>query len=105
MIIVVRARCPFYYCVHLFRPLYKLWSGLEEDYKSDREEGSDTSASEEEEDRVFDEMVRIQAGKRPTETPYVSNTVEELGQVRTALSKLGLCLLKHKISVVLLTVL
>lgn len=57
--------------------------GLEDDYKSEREEGgSDSSQSDEEDDRVFDEVVKSQTCSRPAETPYVVNTVEELGQVR-----------------------
>ena len=59
-------------------------SGLDEDYKTDREEAaSDSSQSEEEDDRVFDEVVRSSsASSKPSETPYIMCTVEELGQVR-----------------------
>ena len=50
--------------------------GLDEDYKTDREEAvSDSTQSEEEDDRVFVENTK------PSETPYIVNTVEELGQV------------------------
>ena len=55
-------------------------SGLEDDYRSDREEAkSDTesSHSEEEEDQVFDKLEH----SKPAETPYTENRVEELGQV------------------------
>lgn len=57
-------------------------SGLEEDYKSEREEGgSDSTQSDEEDDRVFDEIVKSQTSSRPAETPYIMNAVEELGAV------------------------
>lgn len=53
--------------------------GLDEDYKTDREEAvSDSSQSDEEEDRVFDENAK------PSETPYTINAVEELGQAGDA---------------------
>ncbi|XP_060596542.1 oxysterol-binding protein-related protein 8-like isoform X3 [Ruditapes philippinarum] len=56
--------------------------GLDEDYKTDREEAaSDSSQSEEEDDRVFDEVVRSSsASSKPSETPYIMCAVEELGQ-------------------------
>ncbi|XP_052245165.1 oxysterol-binding protein-related protein 8-like isoform X3 [Dreissena polymorpha] len=56
-----------------------------EDYKSDRDEaGSDSSQSDEEEDRVFDEVRQSQVSVKPDETPYVMNTVEEFGQLGDA---------------------
>lgn len=59
-----------------------MFLGLEEDYKSEREDGgSDSSQSDDEEDRVFDEVVKSQTSSRPAETPYVVNSSEELGQV------------------------
>ncbi|XP_052798059.1 oxysterol-binding protein-related protein 8-like isoform X5 [Mya arenaria] len=54
--------------------------GLEDDYKSDRDDASESSVSEEEDDRVFDEVVRGQTSGKPAETPYVVNMVEEMGQ-------------------------
>ena len=51
-------------------------SGLDEDNKTDREEAAtDSSQSEDEDDRVFNVV------SKPEETPYVMNSVEELGQV------------------------
>lgn len=53
--------------------------GLDEDYKSDREElktDTESSHSEEEDDQVFDKMEH----SRPEETPYSENKTEELGQ-------------------------
>ena len=55
-------------------------AGLDEDYKSDREEiktDTESSHSEEEDDQVFDKLEHA----RPEETPYSENKIEELGQV------------------------
>ena len=54
--------------------------GLDEDYKSDREEvksDTESSHSEEEDDQVFDRLEH----SRPEETAFTENKVEELGQV------------------------
>lgn len=53
--------------------------GLEEDYKTDRDEGaSDSSQSDEDQDKIFD--VSKAPVSKPQETPYVPAPVEELGQ-------------------------
>lgn len=61
---------------------YLLHTGLDEDSKTDREEmKTDTDTeSEEEEVKVFED------DRPPTETKYVENAREELGQVRTSLN-------------------
>ena len=66
--------------LHKFYTGFTVNAGLDEDYKSDREEiktDTESSHSEEEDDQVFDKLEHA----RPEETPYSENKIEELGQV------------------------
>ena len=66
--------------LHRFYMGFTVNAGLDEDYKSDREEiktDTESSHSEEEDDQVFDKLEHA----RPEETPYSENKIEELGQV------------------------
>ena len=53
-----------------------LFLGLDEDCKTDRDEiVTDSSQSDEEDDHIVEDL------SKPSETPYLVNQVEELGQV------------------------